>query len=595
VTSTKGNAVSQHRFERERQPTLRNWGELEGPEAEALASDVTVQCGWGRLVFGYTFRDPQKLAQTLCSERAGERDIALYLRDPHVVLSMAPAQLFLDPSHTYRLWHDRYRPSVRRFRRIAIRRAANASDVGAMNRLYSARAMVPVDPDFVVDRRNSRTLVHLVAEDVGSGEIVGTVTGVDHHHAFADPEHGSSLWCLAVDPQAQSPGVGEALVRHLAEILFARGRAFMDLSVMHDNSQAIGLYEKLGFQRVPVFCLKHKNPINEPLFTEAIPGGTLNPYAQVIVKEARLRGIVVDVIDDDRNLFSLTYGGRTIRCQESLTDLTSATAFNICDDKRLCRKFLRRAGLPVPEQRPAGSRTENLAFLDAHGSVVVKPVRGEQGVGISVDVRDGEELLTAIERAHDHCDDVILEQYVAGQDLRVVVIGYEVVAAAIRRLPQVQGTGQDTIEELIRKQSRRRAAATGGESRIPEDDETERCVRRAGYALDDVLPVGEVLEVRRTANLHTGGTIHDVTDDLSPRIAEATVLAARTIEIPVVGFDLIVPRVDADDYVFIEANERPGLANHEPRPTAERFVDLLFPHTVATAGSSGLFGIPRSE
>jgi D-alanine-D-alanine ligase-like ATP-grasp enzyme len=126
-------------------------------------------------------------------------------------------------------------------------------------------------------------------------------------------------------------------------------------------------------------------------------------------------------------------------------------------------------------------------------------------------------------------------------------------------------------------------AATGGESHVPLDDETKRCIRLAGYELDSVLPPGEALTVRKTANLHTGGTIHDVTDDIHPILRDASVAAARAIDIPVVGLDLAVPDLQAPEYHFIEANERPGLANHEPQPTAERFIDLLFPQTVADA------------
>ena len=98
-------------------------------------------------------------------------------------------------------------------------------------------------------------------------------------------------------------------------------------------------------------------------------------------------------------------------------------------------------------------------------------------------------------------------------------------------------------------------------------------------ALDDVPPNGERIRVRRTANLHTGGTIEDVTDRLHPEIAAASVRAAAELGIPVTGLDFLVPDVSGPDYVFIEANERPGLANHEPQPVVERFVDLLFPDT----------------
>src|SRR5690606_13904923 len=162
-----------------------------------------------------------------------------------------------------------------------------------------------------------------------------------------------------------------------------------------------------------------------------------------------------------------------------------------------------------------------------------------------------------------------------------VVIDHEVVAAAVRRPASVIGDGVHTIAELIDRQSRRRAAATGGESRIPVDDITREVVRDSGHAMDEVLPKGEVLPVRRTANLHTGGTIHDVTSKLHPELNAASVAASRALGIPVTGLDLLVSSPDSPDHVFNEANERPGLANHEPQPTAERFVDQLFPGTSA--------------
>src|SRR5690606_18305178 len=161
------------------------------------------------------------------------------------------------------------------------------------------------------------------------------------------------------------------------------------------------------------------------------------------------------------------------------------------------------------------------------------------------------------------------------------VIDYKVVAAAIRRPAEVTGTGRHTIRELIEAQSRRRAAATDGESRIPIDSETRRCVESTRHSLDDVLPEGETLAVRKTANLHTGGTIHDVTERLHPTLRAAAEEAARCLDIPLVGLDFLVTSPERPDYAIVEANERPGLANHEPAPTAQRFVDLLFPQTAA--------------
>jgi GNAT-family acetyltransferase (TIGR03103 family) len=189
----------------------------------------------------------------------------------------------------------------------------------------------------------------------------------------------------------------------------------------------------------------------------------------------------------------------------------------------------------------------------------------------------------AVEAARRVDDRVIVEECVAGDDLRIIVINYRVVACALRRPASVVGDGASSVRALIEQQSRRRQAATGGESSIPLDAETERVLTESGIAYDDVPEAGREIVVRKTANLHTGGTIHDVTGETHPRLVDAAIRAARAIEIPVVGIDFIVPSPRGPDYRFIEANERPGLANHEPQPTAERFVDLLFPLSMPQA------------
>ena len=544
-------------------------------------ASAVLDCGWGRLIFGHTFDSNTRLVETLRAERDNRRDIAMYIGEPHVVLSLAPQELFLDPSHTFRLYLDQYRPVHAGSPGFTVRKMHSLRDAEGVNYIYARRHMVTVDPTFMWRERASRRLVYLVAEDEASGQIIGTVTGVDHCGAFGDRERGSSLWALAVDPQTTHPGVGHALVVHLVEHFVARGHSFVDLSVLHDNAQAIRLYEKLGFSRVPVFCIKRKNSFNEPLFIAQQPDADLNPYAAIIVREARRRGIAVHVLDAEHAYFELSFGGRTIVCRESLSELTTAIAMSRCDDKRVTHRLLSEAGLRMPAQQAAGTPQDNRRFLEEHRHLVVKPARGEQGRGVSVDLTTQAEVEDAARRARNLCDDIVLEELVHGYDLRVIVIDYRVVAAAVRRPPEVTGTGEHSIAELIDKQSRRRAAATGGESRIPVDSETERCVGSAGYELGSVLESGKIVAVRKTANLHTGGTIHDVTDELHPALIEVCKRAAEVLDIPVVGLDLIVPSVREAAYSIIEANERPGLANHEPQPTAERFVDLLFPQTAS--------------
>jgi GNAT-family acetyltransferase (TIGR03103 family) len=562
--------------------STRSWDARPSRLSEEVSPNVALECGWGRLIFGQTYADRDELIREVGREEPGRRDVCLYAPEAHVLVSKAPQELFIDPSHTYRLWLDQHRPAGP-VSGLVVRDLRDQADADAVNRIYTAAGMVTAPSRILWDNQRTATFVYLVAEDADTGEVVGTVTGVDHVRAFNDPEQGTSLWCLAVDPQTRRPGVGRALVRALAERFQGRGRAYLDLSVVHDNHPAIGLYERLGFERVPVYALKRKNPINERLFAAQPAEGIddLNPYARILADEALRRGVTVTVVDAESGLMKLAHGGRTVQTREALSELTTAVAMTKCDDKRLTRRLLADAGLSVPLGRVASHDQQDLEFLRELGEVVVKPARGEQGQGITVGVRAEHELTDAVALAERYCPDVVLEELVSGDDLRIVVIDHRAVAASLRLPATITGTGEHTVAELIAATSRRRAAATGGEASIPMDDLTSKTVRDAGYEFDQVLAEGVRLPVRRTANLHTGGTLHDVTEQLHPELAAAAVRASEVLDIPVVGMDLLVTDVTLPEHVFIEANERPGLANHEPQPTAERFMDLLFPATRA--------------
>lgn len=315
------------------------------------------------------------------------------------------------------------------------------------------------------------------------------------------------------------------------------------------------------------------------MLPEQESSGQLDPYGQKIVEHARQRGIEVRVLDARDGYLLLRSGSRRVATRGSLTELTSAVAASWCQDKRITRKLLGAAGLRVPRGQLATFGASDVAFLREVGEVVVKPANGEQGRGITVGVRDPGNLERACRISQRYCPSVLLEEYCEGQDLRVVVIAHQVVAAAVLRPPRIVGNGRDTIAGLVAQRSAECEAKTGDETTIPIDDHLRDTIARAGYRLDNVLGEGVSLEVRRNANLHTGGTIEDVTEILHPQLARVAVLASKVLQIPVVGIDLLVPSIQGADYVIIEANERPGLDNHQPQPTHERFLDLLFPET----------------
>ena len=302
-----------------------------------------------------------------------------------------------------------------------------------------------------------------------------------------------------------------------------------------------------------------------------------NIYTTIIVDEALRRGVHVEILDPETGEMRMRHGERTVDMVQSLPGLTSAVAFRRCDDKAVTRRVLAAAGLPLPDGMLATGGPDDDAFLDRHGDIVVKPARGEGGHGITVGVTSADELAAAVERARSSCPRVVLEERRGGDDVRVLVIDGEVVAAAVRRPPTVIGDGSRTVRELIGASNEDRDANL----QVPIDDITEVALRDEGIGLDDVPDDGRVVAVRATANLHTGGSIHDVTDSLHPDHAAVAVRATEALDLPISGVDLIVEAVDRPGQVIIEVNEQPGLANHEPQPTAQRYLDLLFPDTRA--------------
>lgn len=323
-------------------------GPAEAPSPAPGPESVVLDCGWGRLVFGNTFPDAERAADALRAEADGARDICVYLAEPHVLVARRHAELFIDPSHTYRLALPAEIDS--RLGSVEVRTLRDEADADAVNRIYAANGMLTAPVDTLVGNAGTDEFLHLVAVHTPTDTVVGTITGVDHVAVFGDPDGGSSLWCLTVDMNAAPPGTGQALLAALADRLVALGRRYVDLSVLADNTGAIRLYERLGFVRIPELFVKRKNPINEELFVAPGTHGhdDLNPYAKIIAVEARRRGIGVEILDAEWGEMRLTHGGRRITMRESLSELTSAVAMSRCDDKRVTRRVLAAAGLRVP-------------------------------------------------------------------------------------------------------------------------------------------------------------------------------------------------------------------------------------------------------
>lgn len=232
-----------------------------------MKKNVVLHCGWGRLIFGQTFDHHEEIINCFLDEEDGERDLAIYVDHHHILQAKAPKVLFIDPSVTYRLSLQNYKYLSEENEGFLIRPLLTKEDALAVNRIYKKTGLVSTDVETMLENQRTVVFQYFIAEDIETGTIIGTITGIDHWYAFQDSEYGASFWSLAVDPDQRANGVGRSLVRTIAGFYSARGRNYLDLSVLHDNKPAIELYKSMGFQAVPVYVVKRKNKINRSFYT----------------------------------------------------------------------------------------------------------------------------------------------------------------------------------------------------------------------------------------------------------------------------------------------------------------------------------------
>ena len=305
----------------------------------------------------------------------------------------------------------------------------------------------------------------------------------------------------------------------------------------------------------------------------------LTPYTTTLTDEAQRRGIRVRLIHDDPDLpiFDLSRGGRTVRCFNALTDLVGAATFHLVNNKRACHAWLAQRRIPVPSQLAFDDARldDALAFLRSHAPVVVKPCMQWGGRGVSMGVRTPAELRAAVRFARRYETDVVLEETVPGEDLRVILAGGEL-AAAIRRSPAcVTGDGTRTVRQLIARRNAERRKSDPS-NLIPWNAETRRNLAALGRSPDDIPAAGERVRVRLTNNYHTGGTVEVVTDAVPARALKIAQRIARELALPLVGVDFLIDRA-ARRLTVIEVSPDLAISPPEGETVAMRFLDHLFP------------------
>ena len=315
----------------------------------------------------------------------------------------------------------------------------------------------------------------------------------------------------------------------------------------------------------------------------------LGPSTSAIVEEARRRGIPVRRLNS-RSLVQLGLGRNLRRIQATVTDLTSLIGAEIAQNKEDTRRVLAHVGLPTPQGGVADTLDAALALAAQVGyPVILKPLNLNHGRGISDRLDTPAELEVAWAAATVHATRRIVESFAVGRDHRVLVVGGRVVACAERVPAHVIGDGVRSVRDLVIEANRDPRRGRGHAkvlTYLPCDTPTEEYLARRGYTLDSVPTAGEQVFLRATANLSTGGTSVDRTDEMHPDNVTACEMAAGIVGLDVAGIDMLTPDISVpfreNGAVIIEVNAGPGIRMHThptvgtSRNVAAPIVDLLF-------------------
>ncbi|AKD04478.1 cyanophycin synthetase [Pontibacter korlensis] len=331
------------------------------------------------------------------------------------------------------------------------------------------------------------------------------------------------------------------------------------------------------------------------------------PSTYSIVSEAVSRGIPYIRLNR-HSLIQLGYGVNQKRIQATMTCRTACFAVEIAGDKKATKDILHDAGIPVPKGRTIYSPNDLKKAVEWLGfPLVIKPLDGNHGKGATINIKNLKDAQKGFVEARKYSSGVIVEQFIEGFDFRLLVINGKFVAAAKRTPAMVTGDGVSTIKQLIDRENNDPRRGIGHEkvlTKIKVDQQTRSILKNLNLTTQSVLPAGEVLYLKSTANISTGGTATDVTDLVDPYnilMAEriAGLIGLDICGIDVMTTDIAIPLNEGRGAV-LEVNAAPGFRMHIsptyglPRNVAEPVVDMLFPHNkparipiIAVTGTNG--------
>lgn len=333
----------------------------------------------------------------------------------------------------------------------------------------------------------------------------------------------------------------------------------------------------------------------------------LGPSTGSIVNAAIARGIPFSRLTEG-SLVQLGWGSKQRRIQAAEIDATSAIAESIAQDKELTKKLLYAAGVPVPRGRPVHSAEDAWAAAQEVGlPVVIKPRDGNQGKGVAVNISTQEGVMAAFNTAITFRDSVLVERYLPGSDFRLLVVGNKLVAAARRDPPLVIGNGKNTVRELVdqvNSDPRRGEGHATSLTKIRLDAIAKNRLQEQGLDENSIPAKGARVILRNNANLSTGGTATDVTDDVHPEVAARAIAAAQMVGLDICGVDVVCESIlhpmEQQNGGVVEVNAAPGLRMHlnpsfgKGRDVGEAVIATMFPHgedgripVIAITGTNG--------
>ncbi|MCX8523362.1 cyanophycin synthetase [Chryseobacterium formosus] len=333
----------------------------------------------------------------------------------------------------------------------------------------------------------------------------------------------------------------------------------------------------------------------------------LGPSTGSIVEEAVSRKIPWIRLGTN-SLVQLGYGVNQQRFQATITGNTSSIAVDIACNKELTKRMLHDAAIPVPMGDLIVDEEDLQRVIKKIGyPIVIKPLDGNHGKGSSINVNDWVSSVTGLEHAQKYSKKVIVEKYITGYDFRVLVINNKMVAAARRVPAHVVGDGESNLEKLIEKENKDPRRGYGHENVLTEiaiDKDTTELLEKLQYTLETVPQKGEVVYLKSTANLSTGGTSIDVTDMVHPENITMAERISKIIGLDVCGIDIMAENLTQplkeSGGAIIEVNAAPGFRMHLapseglPRNVAAPVVDMLYPQgkpftipIIAVTGTNG--------